>query len=244
MDTQTSIVPEGSSLRLILAVAMAALAITTWGAKAEPQVSDIGTYQARVVEVYVDRAIVDVNGQRLLVEPIAPGRMFPATAGSEVQIVARQRANVLIPTRIILPSGVVIESAGAATPLPSETDRTVEGQLAAHGISVNGRPYRRRNHTVVAGRTSDGRSVIASFDHNLRLVEIEDAEHRHIHPNSPEALPEAEVAKLIAKRGYSAVALLDQTRFRFLYSVSGPQGERMELHVDRGGNILKRVWLR
>jgi hypothetical protein len=86
--------------------------------------------------------------------------------------------------------------------------------------------------------------VITLFDHNLDLVEIEDAEHRHIHPSSPEALPEAEVAKILLRQGYSSIRLLDQRRFRFFYSVSGPQGERMELHVDRGGNILKRVWLR
>ncbi len=153
----------------------------------------------------------------------------------------------MIPSRIILPSGAVFQSPsdpGAGSPVLSDRDRTIDGQLAAHGIEVTGRPYRRRNQTVAAGRRNDGRNVIASFDHNLRLVEIEEAEHKHIHPSSSEALPEAEVAKLLAKRGYSAIRLLDQSRFRFLYAVSGPQDERMELHVDRAGNILKRVWLR
>ena len=106
-----------------------------------------------------------------------------------------------------------------------------------------GRPYRRRNYTVVEGRTDDGRRVIATFDSGLRLAEIEEADHRRIHPSSPEARPETDVAKLLAKQGYSSIRLLDQSRFRFLYGVSGPQGERMELHVDRAGNIVRRVWL-
>ena len=234
-----------SGRRLIAAVAVAILAIATCGSKAEPQTTDIVTYQARVIEVYLDKAIVDINGRRLLVEPIAAGQAFPAEVGSQIQVVGHQRGNVLIPARIILPSGAVVESpSGSGKPAPSDKDRTIEGQLAALGVDVTGRPYRRRNLTVVAGRANDGRSVIASFDHNLLLVEIEDADHRHIHPSSPEALPEAEVAKLLAKQRYSSIRLLDQSRFRFLYSVSGPQGERMELHVDRGGHILKRVWLR
>lgn len=239
----SSIVPNSATRRLFAAVAI--LAVMTCGSKAEPQASDTGTYQARVVEVYADKAIVEIDGRRVLVEPIAPGQAFPADVGVAIQIVGRQRGNVLIPIRIILPSGAIVQSPSVATkPTPSGKDGTIESQLAAHGIEVTGRPYRRRNQTVVAGRASDGRSVIASFDHNLRLVEIEDAEHRHIHPSSPDALPEAEVAKLLAKLGYSSILLLDQSRFRFLYSVSGPKGERMELHVDRGGNILKRVWLR
>jgi hypothetical protein len=247
--TARSIVPHRrAGDTLIAAVAVAILAVATYGSKAEPQAADVASYQARVVEIYGDKAIVEIDGQRHLVEPIAPGRAFPSDAGSEIRIVGHRRGNILIPSRIVLPSGSVVQSPPdpglASMPAPSEKDRTIAGQLATHGIEVTGRPYRRRNHTVVAGRGKDGRSVIASFDHNLRLVEIEEAEHRHIHPSSPEALPEAEVAKLLAKRGYSTILLLDQSRFRFLYSASGPQGERMELHLDRGGNILKRVWLR
>jgi hypothetical protein len=244
METRTLLAPASHSL--IVAAAVAILALVSSGGKAEPQPSDIALHPARVVEIYGDKAIVEIKGRRFLVEPVAPGQPFPADVGSEIQIAGRQRGNVLIPSRIVLPSGAVVQApSGAGAPVPPEKDRTVEGQLAAHGITVSGPPYRRRNHTVVAGRTKEGRSVIAAFDHNLRLVEIEDAErHRHIHPGSPQALPEPEVARLIAKQGYTSIRLLDQSRFRFLYSVSGPRGERMELLVDRGGNILRRVWLR
>lgn len=239
METRTILVSVGR--RLIVLAAVAIFSLVSGGSKAEPQASDVATHQARVVEVYGDKAIVEIKGRRFLVEPMAPGQPFPADVGSEIQIVGRQRANVLIPARIVLPSGAVVQAPSGS---PAR-DRTIESELAAHGITVSGQPYRRRNYTVVAGRTKEGRSVIAAFDHNLRLVEIEDAErHRHIHPSSPEALPEPEVAKLIAKQGYTSIRLLDQSRFRFLYSVTGPRDERMELLVDRGGNILRRVWLR
>jgi hypothetical protein len=244
MEAQT--VPVRAGRSFIIAVAMAVVALASSGTKAVPQASDVATHQARVIEVYADKAIVEVNGRRFLVEPVVPGQAFPADAGAEIQIIGQQRANVLIPSRIVLPSGVVVQApSGSGTPGAPEKDRTIDSELAAHGITVSGQPYRRRNHTVVAGRTKEGRGVIATFDHNLRLVEIEDAErHRHIHPSSPEAVPEPEVAKLLAKQGYSSIRLLDQSRFSFLYSVSGPRGERMELLVDRGGNIFRRVWLR
>lgn len=246
--TTTSMASLRAGRCLTAAIAAVMLALASAGSRAEPQASEVATYQARVLEVYADKAIVEINGRRFLVEPVTPGQTFPADVGADIGLVARQRANVLIPARIILQSGNVIQSTSEAAltskPAPSGTERTIESQLAAHGISVTGRPYRRRNHTVVAGRTKDGRTVIASLDHNLRLVEIEDAEHRHIHPTSPEARPEPEVAKLLASQGYSSIRLIDQSRYRFLYSAAGPEGERMELHVDRGGNILKRVWLR
>ena len=230
---------------LLAALLVAVGAMMTSASKAEPQASDVATYQARVAEVYGDKAVVEIDGRRFLVEPLAPGQPFPAGVGSNIQVVGRQQGNVLIPRRIVLPSGAVVEAPPATDKsAPTEKDRTIEGQLATLGIDVTGRPYRRRNYTVVAGRTKDGRSVIASFDHNMQLVELQDAEHRHIHPGAPGALSEPEIARLLAERGYSSIRLLDRSRFLFLYAVSGPQGERMELHVDRGGNILKRVWLR
>ena len=162
----------------------------TSASKAAPQASDVATYQARVAEVYGDKAVVEIDGRRFLVEPLAPGQPFPAAVGANIQVVGRQQGNVLIPRRIVLPSGAVVEAPPATDKsAPTEKDRTIEGQLATLGIDVTGRPYRRRNYTVVAGRAKDGRSVIASFDHNMRLVELEDAEHRHIHPNSPQACP-------------------------------------------------------
>lgn len=228
-----------------LAAAILAVVASTHISQAEPQAPDAVTYTARVLEVYADKAIVDIGGRRVLLEPIAPGQAFPGDIGAEIQVVGQQRGNTLLPSRIILPSGAVVQApSDTSNPVLSDRDRSLERQLAAHRIEITGRPYRRRNHTVVAGRRSEGGNVIASFDHNLRLVEIEDAEHKHIHPSAPEALPEADVAKLLAKRGYSAIRLLDQSRFRFLYAATGPQDERMELHVDRAGNILKRVWLR
>src|SRR5262245_6145765 len=174
-DRQTGMVPYRAGRTPTAALVVAILALATGGSKAEAQASDVATYQARVLEVYVDKAIVDINGRRVLVEPIAAGLPFPAAVGSEIQVVGQQRANVLIPRQLILPTGALVESSASGKPPTPDNDRTIEGQLAALGIDVISRPYRRRTYTVVAGRASDGRSVIASFDHNLVLVEVEDA---------------------------------------------------------------------
>jgi hypothetical protein len=231
-----------------LAIVVASLLTFTSEGKAEPQNHDLTEFRARIVEIYGDKAIVEVDGRRFLVESIQSDRPFPGDVGSEIQILGRSRGNVLLPSRITLPSGVSFQrpavDPGAAKQPGQAQDRSIEAQLRDHGITVVGRPYRRRNYTIVEGRADDGRSVIALFDRGLRLEEIEEAEHRHIHPRSPEALPEAEVARRLASQGYSSIRLIDQSRFRFLYSVTGPRGQQMELHVGRGGSILRRVWLR
>ena len=216
--------------------------------RAQVPAPDLKEYRARVVEIYGDKAIVEVDGRRFLVEPFQPDKPFPAEMGAEVRIVGQAQGNILVPSMIILPSGAAIQRQPldrGATGQPQPGDaRNIEAQLRKHGITVVGRPYRRRNSTVVEGRADDGRKVIGLFDSGLRLEEIEEAEHRHVHPRSPEALPETEVARLVAERGYSSVRLVDQSRFQFLYSVTDQQGQRMELLVDRGGNILRRVWRR
>jgi hypothetical protein len=206
--------------------------------------------RGRVVEVFGDKAVVEADGERLLVEPIKPNAPFAAVVGAEIEVAGRRNGNVLVPDRLRLPSGAVLQRE-EATPAPrlgdaspSPADDSLEAQLAREGITIVGRPYRKRNYTEVAGRAANGRMVIAVFDQARRLQEIEDAEHTHIHPDSPSALPEPEVARLLASAGFSSIRLIDQRRFRFLYSAVGPRGERMELHVDRAGNVLKRVWLR
>jgi len=60
----------------------------------------------------------------------------------------------------------------------------------------------------------------------------------------PPGGPTDTIARLVAERGYSSVRLIDQNRFQFLYSATDSQGQRMELLVDRGGNILRRAWRR
>lgn len=233
---------------LTVAIAVGGLIALSHEAKTQSSAPELKEYRARIVEIYGDKAIVDVDKRRILVEPIEPEKPFPAELNAEVRIVGDTRGNVLVPSVIILPSGVAIRrqvpDLGPKGQPPATNERSIEGQLRKYGIMVVGRPYRRRNYTVVEGRADDGRRVIAVFDSALRLEEIEEAEYRRIHPRSPEALPEAEIARLVTAHGYSSVRLLDQNRFQFLYSAMDSEGQRMELYVDRAGNILRRVWLR
>jgi hypothetical protein len=152
-------------------------------------------------------------------------------------VVGYRVGNVLTPSRLTLPSGAAVEREAAG-------ERSLSEQLAREGITMVGTPFRKRYATEVAGRTADGRMVIASFDAGGRLQELEDAEHRHIHPQSPEALPAAEVERRLAALGFTAIRLLDQRRYLFFFSAVDKRGDPMELSVDRAGNILKKVWLR
>jgi hypothetical protein len=235
------------SAALGLAVAIVAATLLAFTGESRAQAPAPTEFRARIVEIYGDKAIVEIDGQRFLVEAIQADKPFPSEVGAEIQILGQSRGNVLVPSRITLPSGTTIQRQAEAGP-PREPglgpDRSIEGQLRELGITAVGRPFRRRHQTVVEGRADDGRRVIASFDRGLRLEEIEETEFRHIHPMSPDALPPMEVARRLASQGYSSVRLIDQGRFRLLYSVTDRQGQPMELLVDRSGAILRRVWLR
>ncbi len=237
--------------RIITVLAWLAMAATSGAAAQDRQAVDL---HARVVEVFGDKAIVESGGERLLVEPIAPDKAFPAAIGADIQIAGYRMGNVLMPSRVTLPSGASVEretprassSTASSAPPPDAApgDRSLAGQLAREGVTIVGSPYRKRYYTEVAGRTADGRMVIASFDPGGLLREIEDADHRHVHPQSPEALPQAEVERRVGALGFTSIRLLDQRRYLFFFSAVDFRGDPMELHVDRAGNIVKRIWLR
>jgi hypothetical protein len=236
-----------SAKRIITVLALLTLATGVTAAQ-DRQAVDL---RARVVEVFGDKAIVDSGGERLLVEPIAPDKAFPAAVGAEIGITGFRLGNVLTPDRVTLPSGATVGRETSPAISPSATppdsapgDRSLAGQLAREGVTMVGPPYRKRSYTEVAGRTADGRMVIASFDHSGVLREIEDADHRHIHPQSPEAIPQAEVEHRLGALGFKSIRLIDQRRYLFFFSVVDSRGDPMELHVDRAGNILKKIWLR
>jgi hypothetical protein len=236
------------SAALGLAVAIVAATVLAFAGegRAQPQAPTPTEFRARILEIYGDKAIVEIDGRRVLVEALQSDKPFPGEVGAEIQIVGYSRDNVLVPSQITLPSGVSIQRQALETGpgRPGFGRERIEGQLRELGITAVGRPFRRRHQTVVEGRADDGRRVIASFDRGLRLEEIEETEFRHIHPMSPDALPPMEVAQRLANQGYSSVRLIDQGRFRLLYSVNDRQGQPMELLVDRSGVILRRVWLR
>jgi hypothetical protein len=234
------------SAALGLVVAIVAATLLAFTGEGRAQAPAATEFHARIVEIYGDKAIVEIEGRRFLVEAIQSDKPFPGEVGAEIQIVGESRGNVLVPSQITLPSGASIQRQ-AVTPGPGRPGggwERIEGQLRELGITAVGRPFRRRHQTVVEGRADDGRRVIASFDRGLRLEEIEETEFRHIHPMSPDVLPPMEVTRRLTNQGYSSVRLIDQGRFRLLYLVNDRQGQPMELLVDRSGAILRRVWLR
>lgn len=227
-----------TTLKRILA-ALTLLVLATHGSDSA-QVA-LNASDALVIEVFGEKAVIEIDGKRFLVEALPPHTPFPAAAGSRIGIEGRHDGNVVWPDRVTLPSGEILRPAapGAAPPVASVTE-----QLAREGITAAGRPYRKRNATEIIGRDASGRKLIASFDPSGRLREIEDAEHRHVAPDSPDAVSAAEVESRLRAAGYTSLRLVDQRRYQFLFSAANARGEAMELHVDRAGNVLKRVWLR
>src|SRR5262245_35612415 len=96
-----------------LGLAVAIVAATLLGlageGRAQPQPPVPTEFRGRIVEIYGDKAIVEIDGRRFLVEAIQSDKPFPADVGSEVQILGESRGNVLVPTQITLPSGVSIQ---------------------------------------------------------------------------------------------------------------------------------------
>src|SRR5258708_24129111 len=114
--------------------------------RAELPAQDLKEYRARIVEIYGDKAIVEVDGRRFLVEPFQQDKPFPVEIGADIRIVGHVRENVLVPSMIILPSGSAIQrqtldSGTTGQPHPADA-RNIETQLRKHKIEAVRPPSR------------------------------------------------------------------------------------------------------
>src|SRR6266508_5701384 len=118
---------------LAVAIVAATLLAFTGEGRAQPQAPIPTEFRGRIVEIYGDKAIVEIDGRRFLVESIQSDKPFPGDMGAEIQVLGYSRGNVLVPSRITLPSGVSIQrqalESGPGREPGVGQDRGIEEQL-------------------------------------------------------------------------------------------------------------------
>jgi hypothetical protein len=126
---------------------------------------------------------------------------------------------------------------------PTGQPRTINDTLAGLSLQPLGEAVRKRHHTEILARMTDGRSVYVSFDLSGRLWEIEDASHdRQAVPEAFMPLTDAELLQKASEAGFAPEAFVERRKHHSVIAARNTAGEPLELHLDRRGYIFKQVW--
>jgi hypothetical protein len=206
------------------------------------------TVDGKIVEIFGNRFILDVAGERTLVEPSGGQRALLAIVNDNVRVEG-QRTGALIRAehvfrgteRMLQPGPVAEPNALPTMAVPPE--RTgIAAILQSLNIIPIGAPVRKKHHTEILGRMPDGRTVYVSLDRSDRLWEIEDADYDK-KSAVPRGLTRDDYARLAREAGFTPTGGFEQKRHHAELQVTNRRGERLELHVDLAGTIYKQVWL-
>jgi RNase P/RNase MRP subunit p29 len=194
------------------------------------------TVTGRVAEVFANRFILATERERLLVEPADPSMPMVAAAGESVTVEGERFGAVVKAARVDRLPGAVV-----ATPPQGPED--IPAVLRRLGLTAVDAPVTKKHHVEVLARMADGRSVYVSFDRGGRLWEIEDAAHDR-DAAVPRNLSRADYDRLARDAGFSPTGGFEEKRRHVEVDVLNRSGERLVLHIDRGGTIYKQVWPR
>lgn len=260
-------------LLAVIAAGGIALASAAWSQVQIGQLSSDGiSIKGKVADLFGDKFVLDDGSGRILVQT-GPGGppSLPVTTGEIVTVVGLPRDRNFDARKIQRENGDVIFAApqpapgsgpvgmapppDARAPEPPRgpavdaryaiTDReSVQRVLKDAGVTPLGEPVRHSKHIEIPGRTASGKEVIVSLDRFGRLDEIEDADHDKDRAAERRSIGAAEAERLAREAGYSPRLPIEQRKKHFEILATNAKGETMELHMDFGGTIYKRIWLR
>jgi hypothetical protein len=207
----------------------------------------------KVVEVFGNRFILDVAGERTLVEPSGDQPVLSASVGNDVRVEGQRIGALIRAERIFrgtelmlapLPGAASTALSPTATPpaaVPPE--RTgIPAILRDLSLTPIGAPVRKKHHTEILARMPDGRTVYVSLDRSDRLWEIEDAEHDKKSAVA-RGLTRDDYTRLAREAGFKPTGGFEQKRNHVELEATNRRGERLELHIDLAGTIYKQIWL-
>ncbi len=130
----------------------------------------------RVAEVFGNRLVIDLGGERVLAEPVDPAASLDARPGDLVRVDGERRGP-LVSWRAVSVTASAAPAAGAARPAgaPGNSDSELLRTVERLGLKAIDPPLRKRHHIEVLAQTAEGRKLYVSFDRDGRLWEIEDA---------------------------------------------------------------------
>jgi hypothetical protein len=196
----------------------------------------------RVAEVFANRLILDMGGERVLVEPTLPDDPLAVGVGDMVGIEGQRFGAVVKATRITL------QARAAEAPPPPRTgggrrDADLAKAVEALGLGVVDPPLRKKHHIEILAQTREGRKLYVSFDREGRLWEIEDAAYDR-DAARPKGLGPDDYLRLAREAGFAPTGGIEERRRHVEVEASNRAGEALTLHIDRAGIIYKQVWRR
>jgi hypothetical protein len=233
---------RGMTTGRALAVALALIVPPALAAPVSAQsgAADGAGLIGRVAEVFANRFILSIEGERLLIEPADPSTRIEAAPGDTVRVEGERFGPVVKAARVER-----LQSAAAAPPAPTvrQAQDEIPAVLRRLGLTAVDAPVTKKHHIEVLARMADGRSVYVSFDRAGRLWEIEDAAHDR-DAATPRNLSRADYDRLAREAGFTPTGVVEEKRRHVEVEVLNRAGERLALHIDRAGVIYKQVWAR
>ncbi len=228
------------AIAILLAVAGPALAQTP--AQAPTALS------GRVAEVFGNRLVIDLGGERVLAEPADPAATLEARPGDLVRIEGERRGPLVSWRAVsVTASGAPAAAAAAAAARsvgpPDNSDAAMLRTVERLGLKAIDPPVRKRHHIEVLAQTAEGRKLYVSFDRDGRLWEIEDAAYDRDRV-VPRNLSGSDYARLAREAGFTPTGEIEERRRHVELEARNRAGETLTLHIDRAGVIYKQVWQR
>jgi hypothetical protein len=145
----------------------------------------------------------------------------------------------MLPRRISGQGGVVLYELAVPTGAVG-----IHATLAAMQLTPIGQPIRKKHHTEIMARMTDGRTVYVSFDRLGRIDEIEDAAHDKRTVVAVRALSRDDYHDIARQAGFEPLEEMEMKKHHAELLTRNRAGEFVELHIDRAGYIYKQAWVR
>ncbi len=233
-------------MRLVIAALLAAT-ITLLASSPRPALAQNAPSPAltgRVTEVFGNRLVIDLGGERVLAEPADPAASLEARPGDLVRVEGERRGP-LVSWRTVSVTAQGAPAADAARPARASgnSDADLLRTVERLGLKAIDPPLRKRHHIEVLAQTPEGRKLYVSFDRDGRLWEIEDAAYDRDRV-VPRNLSTSDYARLAREAGFTPTGEIEERRRHVELEARNRAGETLTLHIDRAGVIYKQVWQR
>lgn len=229
----------------VLAVTLLGLVHTLPSVLAQTDGLPDTTIEGRVAEVFGSRFVVETNEGRILVDPVGLLAPLVVSPDDRVSVTGGMAERTLLAKRITSADGSVLHHREEPSLRGGVDDpRDIRAALAALQLTPMGQPVRKKHHTEIMARMSDGRTVFVSFDRFGRVHAIEDAMHDKAAAVSARALSPNDYLDIARRAGFEPLGELETKKHHAELLSRNRTGVLIELHIDRAGYIYKQVWVR
>jgi hypothetical protein len=216
-----------------------ALALTSGWTQTVPAAATEVTVDGRIAEVFGRRFILETDRGRILIDPASAQHVLSIAPGDRISATGAIADRTMLPRRISRQDGAVVYELAVPTGAAG-----IHATLAAMQLTPIGQPLRKKHHTEIMARMTDGRTVYVSLDRLGRVDEIEDAAHDKRTVVPARALSRDDYHDIARRAGFEPLEEIEIKKHHVELLTRNRAGEFVELHIDRTGYIYKQAWVR